>query len=377
MTSQRAWKRATLWLAVVLGAWSGACVLDREGGLGGGGDPAGPATGVGGSLTVGSGGVGGTGGAGGVGGTGGSSTTAAGAGGSVMCDGPEDCAGASCVDPEAGLLMPAETCDGGTCSTETAAPCPNGFKCAGDACLTTCAGSADCVDTHYCNASTSACEPKLTQGAPCPQGDECVATCVDGVCCENACGGVCSSCLGADTGAADGTCAPVTAWSDPDNECTANNELACNGAGACANCGDDVQAPGGGQPAICDSIDANTNTCTIVANAGEFNASNPLNCPQNFHCVIDCAAQDSCRMTTITCPTDYSCTISCPTNDECRDSTIVCPTNGTCDVTCGDDGCEDATIQCGANRCAVDCVANENKPPNIVQGASCELSEDC
>ena len=292
-----------------------------------------------------------------------------------MCDDAADCPGANCVDADGGLMAPAQTCDDGVCAGGPAAPCPGGFKCEGAACLTTCSDSSECVDTHYCDAGT--CAPKLPPGQLCPQGDECVGPCVDGFCCDSVCAGECSSWSGSSTGSIDGTCAPVVAWSDPDNECTAASELACNGAGACAECGDDVVAPGGGQPAICDTVDAVTNTCTIVAEAAEFNGSNPLDCPQGWHCVIDCSAEDSCRTTTITCPADYACTIVCPTNDECRDSLIVCPTNGTCDVTCGDDGCENSTIQCGNNSCTVDCVPNENKPPTIVQGAACSLTEDC
>ena len=45
--------------------------------------------------------------------------------------------------------------------------------------------------------------------------------CVDGVCCETACGGACNACSSAKTGAADGLCRPITAATDPDNECAA------------------------------------------------------------------------------------------------------------------------------------------------------------
>ena len=120
--------------------WLYACVLDREGTLAD--DPTTATTSVGGSMMT----TTSTGGAGGDGGVTTStttSTTTGGAGGSPMCDGDGDCADAQCVDADAGLLIPAETCVGGVCSTEAAAPCPGGFKCAGDTCLTTCANASD------------------------------------------------------------------------------------------------------------------------------------------------------------------------------------------------------------------------------------------
>ena len=53
-------------------------------------------------------------------------------------------------------------------------------------------------------------------GSPCALGSECASTfCVDGFCCDTACGGGkdgdCQSCRGGQTGDSDGTCSPV-AW---------------------------------------------------------------------------------------------------------------------------------------------------------------------
>jgi hypothetical protein len=69
-----------------------------------------------------------------------------------------------------------------------------------------------------CNAG--ACD--LDNGQSCTTGSQCLSgncPAADGVCCDTACGTKCNACTMAKTGVANGTCAPVTADTDPDNEC--------------------------------------------------------------------------------------------------------------------------------------------------------------
>ena len=70
-------------------------------------------------------------------------------------------------------------------------------------------------------------------GDACTGGDGCQSQhCSDGVCCDTACDGACEACVGAKSGGGlDGTCGPVPAGTDPDDECTA---AACGGSGRCA-----------------------------------------------------------------------------------------------------------------------------------------------
>lgn len=94
-----------------------------------------------------------------------------------VCDGAGRCVAPSCVD---GLWNHAETdrdCGGPDC-----APCERGLLCKGD---------GDC------------------------DGD----VCVDGRCCESACDALCEACSEAKTGVPNGLCAPITAGTDPDDEC--------------------------------------------------------------------------------------------------------------------------------------------------------------
>ena len=118
--------------------------------------------------------------------------------------------------------------------------CASGFctdgVCCGDACGGACkscavAGSEgtctnlgsgtdpanECAGALSCNGA-GACE--LPEGDPCSGNSACGSGfCVDGVCCADACAGLCLACSAAKTGGANGTCAPVAAGTDPDTEC--------------------------------------------------------------------------------------------------------------------------------------------------------------
>jgi len=81
----------------------------------------------------------------------------------------------------------------------------------------------------------------LGAGAGCKVDPDCGSGhCVDGICCDTTCTGACSSCKGADTGKADGTCSPVLAGQNPKNGCTKDlvnvcgTTGTCDGKGACA-----------------------------------------------------------------------------------------------------------------------------------------------
>ncbi|MEE2961599.1 MAG: DUF1566 domain-containing protein, partial [Myxococcota bacterium] len=58
-------------------------------------------------------------------------------------------------------------------------------------------------------------------GYDCDDTDDCgSAFCVDGVCCESACDGLCMGCVRSQTGFEDGQCEPVAVDTDPEGECT-------------------------------------------------------------------------------------------------------------------------------------------------------------
>jgi hypothetical protein len=89
----------------------------------------------------------------------------------------------------------------------------------------------ECPGDQVCHGDES-CSGSLRLGSPCSNNNECWSSkCIDGVCCNVACGGICQACTAAKKGGgADGTCGSIGAGLDPDNECAGT----CNGLGACS-----------------------------------------------------------------------------------------------------------------------------------------------
>jgi hypothetical protein len=68
-------------------------------------------------------------------------------------------------------------------------------------------------------------------GAPCSEAEQCEHNrCVDAVCCENACDGLCERCDAPDEL---GRCTAVPEGENPDGDCDAEALQACTGDGAC------------------------------------------------------------------------------------------------------------------------------------------------
>lgn len=156
-------------------------------------------------------------------GAGGAGTGAAGSGGAggdpagcrpETCPQPEsECQYARCDDDACafGNVHEGLACDGGACDGEGAcvAHCDNGVR--------------DFSETDVdCGGSCAPC----ALGLGCVvEGDCATGFCIDGVCCDTACDGVCEGC---DVDA--GTCTPHPQGTDPDDDCA---PLTCNGEGAC------------------------------------------------------------------------------------------------------------------------------------------------
>jgi hypothetical protein len=90
-------------------------------------------------------------------------------------------------------------------------------------------GALQCDGAGACECTTIGNKPV---GDCCNGSGECQnSLCFDGFCCQEPCGALCRACSKDKTGAADGTCAFVTAGTDPDNECFGAST--CNGSGLC------------------------------------------------------------------------------------------------------------------------------------------------
>jgi hypothetical protein len=64
------------------------------------------------------------------------------------------------------------------------------FACENEECRVTCAAQDDCLSTHFCN-SQGKCQQKLANGVNCNTPNDCTSdACVEGVCCNTACGDI-------------------------------------------------------------------------------------------------------------------------------------------------------------------------------------------
>jgi hypothetical protein len=187
------------------------------------------------------------------------------------CPGGNVCSNGSCVTrctPNVPCSQGVSACHRGTtsCASPTAQAvcnsvvddskggCPGGNMCMGGNCVApppvTCSGqpigAGRCVGTVHqtCGgngqwAPDNSTQCKRADGGQCSTGSDCTSgNCVTGICCDSPCTGKCTSCAGTDTGGANGNCRPVSAGSDPRNQCAASNESTCGTDGSCDGAGD-------------------------------------------------------------------------------------------------------------------------------------------
>jgi hypothetical protein len=198
-------------------------------------------------------------------------------------------------------------------------------------------------------------------GVPCTSGASCVSGhCVEGVCCDSACGGgfggtSCSSCLATNTGGVDGTCAPLSASIAPTVTCRAAIDAHCDVAevcsGASTSCPTDAFAPAGtvchAAPTCFAQCSGASGACptTPVAAATVCRASAGA-----------CDLAESCDGTSTSCPADglastatvcRASTASCDPAEHCDGTSTTCPTDVT--MCTADSGARDAGTDAGVD----------------------------
>jgi hypothetical protein len=142
-----------------------------------------------------------------------------------------------------------------------------------------------------------------SNGSVCSAGATCQSgACVDGVCCENACPGLCSACNLAGQG---GLCRPIAAGADPSNECTASPATSCGLDGFCDGaraCRRHVAGTTCAAGSCTGSTATNTATCDGVGHCGAAGTHecSPYLCGSGV-CRTSCTA-------TIDCKAGYVCT---------------------------------------------------------------------
>jgi hypothetical protein len=179
-------------------------------------------------------------------------------------------------------------------------------------------------------------------GAPCTSAPACFSGyCVDGVCCSGPCSALCLACAGAKTGAADGTCAPVLAATDPDGDCTDTGSPSCAQNGLCDGAGACQKYP-------------QSSGCTPNACAGNAACT-------SGHCVDGICCDTACTGPCVACTAakkgggaDGVCGAVAIDTDPDGD----CPTDVNYPASCGADGLCDGTGKCRvAAKSGTVCVA--------------------
>lgn len=134
------------------------------------------------------------------------------------------CGSPACDESSASLLLE-PSCDGQGACTRKSRSCGT-YLCnpvVGE-CFSDCTpDSSQCVGDAYCKGGT--CVARRPLGSPCTSSLQCASShCVDDVCCDGPCDGVCESCKLAGKA---GVCTPIPADTDPEGDCTGVD--ACKG----------------------------------------------------------------------------------------------------------------------------------------------------
>jgi hypothetical protein len=275
--------------------------------------------------------------------------------------------GIGCNDlPPVGFACNAGQCSGtGVCQQDTggqARCCVRNCAAEGKVCSPT--GSCDCPPGQV--AAATGC--LLQAGDPCQGPGQCQAglTCVDGVCCQEACGGYCERCL-----AGTGLCAAVPAGQqdlDPAAGNSCSNGFECTGArnGCAARTGQSCTDGSGCVSGVCEpTVGGGARVC----------------------CSQDCGVGLSCRSTGQGCA---QCESAAQCGNGCNALQGTCnplrPAGAACSVAsqCSTSACVAAEDGGGLSRCCANCTAGQvcNAQGQCVSnlagpGEACARGQDC
>jgi hypothetical protein len=236
-----------------------------------------------------------------------------------LCDGSGKCqlypSTTTCVPQSCtgDTLTPARNCDGaGNCKTVTSTLC-DPFACdtTNNVCKTTCTVSTDCTAPSTCMGNPLTCG-KLPIGATCTMSNACASGfCVNTVCCNNACTGICTVCN--QTGSV-GTCTSVMGGTapTPTTQCATQATSTCGTNGLCNGSGACQKYPSG---TTCGGA-----TCTgsSLTGASTCNSSNVCTAPAATSCTPYICGTNACKTT-------CASTADCLSPDVCLSSACVPP----------------------------------------------------
>ncbi len=205
----------------------------------------------------------------------------------------------------AGAVCTRDTCD--TLERVIAGTCDDNGDCTGSGTQTECTtcqacssgvcsdldGRQDLTGSNSCTTPSScvagAC--LLDNGEPCGTDRSLCASgfCVDGVCCNNACTGICRSCNSAQTTADVGVCGSYDAscgsGSCADSwTCSTGDTVSCGSPGSCNSCSGSMFTPG-----TCDTADGTCSAGSSAACVGGYTCASAITCRSS------CSADTECQ----------------------------------------------------------------------------------
>ena len=268
---------------------------------------------------------------------------------------------------------------------------------------TPCSDGGGCDSDEYC-AATGYCLSKVADGVAClPDSvcsscqpfDMCVSgNCVDDVCCDSPCNGLCRSCRAADTGGSEGSCGDVAAGTDPGLECEdgefCTGPESCDGSGSCVSAGDPCPGPDG--DADC------AETCDELADACTGYDFEGASCDDGFACTPSdsCDGFGSCFGFGAVCGDGVVCIASeiCDDNnaDDCGSCSgdcqtlgggfcppgIGCTDNTDCySLDCAGGVCQGCGVQANGTPCQADGDCQSCSCANLGEYYCCDLCPLC
>lgn len=224
------------------------------------------------------------------------------------------------------------------------------------------------------------------QGQACSTNAECASSaCRDEVCCDTACDGPCEACANVHTSVADGTCAPVLAGADPDDDCetaageTCGNDGSCDGAGSCRKHGSNQVCV---NAACSGSSYLEARTCD---GGGACAPATPMPCGEfpcsEAGCEKPCAAPGDCPngsycATSKICRNQLTDGTACSASTECRSGFCVdgvCCKSG-CGLAC--QACSNAATGLANGECAARTSSATRACPAVNPTACVNLQSD-
>jgi hypothetical protein len=212
-----------------------------------------------------------------------------------------------------------------------------------------CCSMSDCTNPALPICTNNVCVGR-TLGSTCSAGTECASgACAEGVCCTTACTGKCTSCLKANTGQNDGTCAAVTANTAHGSDCSIQAASTCGTTGKCDGAGACVKWPA---TTVCLAQscpqDSSTQTAASTCNgAGTCVAGGGTPC--SFY---------QCNSATAICRTTCSTSADCSSGYFCNAGTCAKKPNG---FVCGA-ASECLSGNCGGRCCPAGTTCNCPQP---------------